>query len=252
MIKPHINVPYHLIDTYLQFIREQQLNLEIYFNSTVADSIRKEDIVSLKKKLDYSPRLSIHSPFMDLSPGGVDPRVREITFKRFSDILGVAEILQPKTVVFHSGYDKWKYDSNVEIWLEGCLKTWRPLKKRASDLGITIAIENVFEDEPSHLELLMKETGSENFGLCFDTGHFNLFSRMSLIEWLTRIRPYIVELHLHDNDGRSDAHLALGEGSFDFAVLFSELTGKNCLYTIEAHTEEGVKKSLERLREYLK
>lgn len=252
MIKPHINVPYHLIDRYLHFIRKETLNLEIYFNSTIADSIRKEDIINLKKKLDFSPRLSIHSPFMDLSPGGVDPRVREITSKRFSDILDVAEILQPKTVVFHSGYDKWKYDSKVEIWLEGCLKTWQPIGKRAADLGVTIAIENVFEDEPSHLELLVKEMGSENFGLCFDTGHFNLFSRISLAKWLARIRPYIVELHLHDNDGKSDAHLAPGEGTFDFQTLFSELSEKNCLYTIESHTEEGVKKSLERLKEYLK
>lgn len=252
MIRTHVNVPYHLIDTYLGFLRAKQLDLEIYFNSHVADSIRKNDITALQRKLDYGPGLSIHAPFMDLSPGGVDPAVRKITSKRFSDILDIAAILKPKTIVFHSGYDKWKYDSRVDIWLEGCMRTWKPVDDRARDLGIKIAVENVFEDDPAHLKLLMEEMQSDNFGLCFDAGHFNLFSRLSLADWLDQIRQYIIEFHLHDNDGTADAHLALGEGTFDFKALFSAIHDKNCLYTIEAHTVEGVEKSLERLREYFR
>ncbi len=252
MIKPHINVPLRSFDKYLHFIRQERLNLEIYFDSNTADKITKEDILLLKDKLDYKPELSIHAPFMDLSPGGVDPKVREITFKRFSDLIGFSEILKPKTIVFHSGYDKWKYDSRVDIWLEGSLKTWRPLNKMASDLGVNIAIENVFEDEPSHLRLLMEEMGSGNFGLCFDAGHFNLFSSVSLKEWLRITKPYILELHLHDNDGGADSHLAIGEGNVDFQTLFNELKEKNCLCTIEAHTIEGVKKSIENLQTFLK
>jgi sugar phosphate isomerase/epimerase len=245
-------VPYHLLDKYLTFIRDEKLNLEIYFNSTVIDRIKKEDIVELKGKLDYNPTLSIHSPFMDLSPGGVDPKVREITLRRFSDTLDFAEILGPETVVFHSGYDKWKYDSRVDIWLKGCLDTWGGLSERAAGLGIRIAIENVFEDEPSHLKLLMEEMGSDNFGICFDTGHFNLFSSVSLLDWIEAVRPYIFELHLHDNNGTADDHLAIGDGGFDFRALFSELYGMGLICTIEAHTQEGVKKSIERLKEYLK
>jgi sugar phosphate isomerase/epimerase len=252
VIQTHVNVPYHLIDTYLGFIREEHLDLEIYFNSSTADSIRKDDIIALQRKLDYGPGLSIHAPFMDLSPGGVDPKVREVTSRRFSDVLDIAEILKPRTIVFHSGYDKWKYDSRVDIWLEGCIRTWKPVNKRAEALGINIAIENVFEDDPSHLKLLMQEMKSENFGLCFDSGHFNLFSRLTLTDWLDQIKQYIVEFHLHDNDGTADAHLALGDGSFDFTALFREVQDKNCLYTIEAHTVEGVKKSLNRLKELLK
>jgi sugar phosphate isomerase/epimerase len=251
VIEPHINVPYHLLDTYLDFIRKEQLNLEIYFNSRVADSIQKNDIAALKRKLDYKPRLSIHAPFMDLSPGAVDPKVRDITVKRFADILDFAEILRPSTVVFHSGYDKWKYDSRVDIWLEGCLKTWQTITRRADDLGINIAIENVFEDEPSHLRLLMERMGSDNFGLCFDTGHFNLFSRLTLSDWLKMVKQYIIELHLHDNDGTADSHLALGDGIFDFKALFSEMSGRNCIYTIEAHSERGVRESIDRLKSYL-
>ena len=249
---PHIHVPYDAFDKYLPFFREERLNPEIYFGSRSFDSLKKPDIIDLKNKLDYNPRVSIHAPFMDLSPGAVDLRVREITVKRFSDTLDIAEIFMPEVVVFHSGYDRWKFDGRVEIWLEGSLETWRPINERASEMGVKIAIENIFEDDPGHLALLAKEMDSDNFGICFDTGHFNLFSKLPLPEWLGIIRPHIKALHLHDNFRYADDHLAIGDGDFDFETLFRELQGINCVHTIEAHNIEDVKKSMERLKDYFK
>lgn len=251
MIKPHVHVPYDLLENYLPFIRQQRLNLEIYFGSRRFDNLTKNDIVKLKDMLGYNPEYTIHAPFMDLSPGAVDTKVREITIKRFSDALDFAEILKSKTVVFHSGYDKWKFDGRVDIWLEGSLNTWIPLNKRAEALGIKIAIENIFEDEPSNLKLLSEGINSKNFGICFDAGHFNLFSSILLTDWLEQIEQYIIELHLHDNTKTKDLHLPIGEGTFDFKTLFKKLQGKNCIYTIEAHTKEDVQKSLERLKLYI-
>lgn len=252
MIKPHIHVPFEMLEKHLPFIKKEKLNLEIYFGSRRIDNLRKKDIIKLKKKLDYNPRLTIHAPFMDLSPGAVDSRVREITIKRFFDVFDLAEVLKPKIVVFHSGYEKWKYDERVDIWLEGSLKTWKLVNERAEALGVKIAIENIFEDEPTNLKLLMEEMNSKNFGICFDTGHFNLFSKTFLSNWLEMIKPYIVELHLHDNTKSKDLHLAIGDGNFDFRTLFRELKGKNLVYTIETHSVEDTKKSLERLKMYLK
>ena len=252
MIKPHIHIPFEMLEKHLPFIKKEKSNLELYFGTRRIDNLKKKDIIKLKNKLDYNPRLTIHAPFMDLSPGAVDSRVREITIKRFFDVLDLAEVLKPKIVVFHSGYDKWKYDERVDIWLEGCLKTWKPVNERAEALGVKIAIENIFEDEPTNLKLLMEEMNSKNFGICFDTGHFNLFSKMFLLNWLEMIKPYIVELHLHDNTKSKDLHLAIGDGNFDFRTLFRELKGKDLVYTIETHSVEDTKKSLERLKVYLK
>ena len=114
-----------------------------------------------------------------------------------------------------------------------------------------IAVENIFEDEPDNLRLLMEATASENFGVCFDTGHFNLFSSVSLDEWMRQLKPYIIELHLHDNDKTADDHIAVGEGTFDFERLFAALGDKDIIYTIEGHTPEDVLKSIRRLKGYL-
>lgn len=247
----HIHIPYPRVADYVDHIKHNALNLEIYFPSSSLDTLKPKDIESLKDVLSYSPALSVHAPFMDLSPGAVDSKVRAVTLERFSHIFDIAEILLPKTIVFHSGYEKWRYAHRKDIWLEGSLLTWKPLIERASGIGVKIAIENIFEDEPSNLHLLMKELHSASFGICFDTGHFNLFSSVPLTHWLEPLKPYIFELHLHDNDKTFDSHLPIGDGTFDFDTLFSTLKDKECLYTIEAHNPEGVMRSMERLKEYL-
>lgn len=252
MIKPHVHVPYHKIGEYLSFIKKHQVNLEVYFSSRSLDSISKEDILSIKKELFYNPSLSIHAPFMDLSPGAVDSKVREVTIERFKQIFDIASILRPLVIVFHSGYEKWKYAHRIDIWLEESLKTWSIFLKIAKELNVKIAIENVFEDEPNNLLRLFERMGDGYFGYCFDTGHFNLFSRVRIEDWLNPLLPYLVEMHLHDNDKTFDSHLAIGEGNFDFGRLFEIIKGRDVLMTVEAHSPEGVLKSFEKIECYLR
>jgi sugar phosphate isomerase/epimerase len=245
---PHVYIPFNKINEYIDFIIKINLNLELYFSSAVLDVVTKDDIISLRKTLDYNPSLSIHAPFMDLSPGAVDTQVRKATMDRFSHILDLSEILKPRSIVFHSGYEKWKYALNVDLWLEKSLMTWQPVNKRGIDMGAKIAIENIFEDEPVNLKLLLDNMNSDNFGICFDTGHFNLFSKIPLEKWMDSLNPYIIELHLHDNDRKSDQHLSIGEGTFDFENFFYLLKNKDCIYTIEARTPEDVLKSMEYIK----
>ena len=244
----HAHIPYPRVGDYLPYLKKHRLDLEIYFPASSLDELRPEDIGVLKGNLDYNPSVSLHAPFMDMSPGAVDSKVRDVTAQRFSHVMDIAEVLSPKAVVFHSGYEKWKYGHRPDIWLEGSLRTWKPLIERADRLNVKIAIENIFEDEPSNLRLLMEELHSRSFGICFDTGHCNLFTTVPLRRWLDELKPYIFELHLHDNDKTADQHLPIGDGSFDFKGLFSALRDADCLCTIEAHSPEGVMKSIERLK----
>jgi len=245
---PHIHIPFSRIPEFSGFIKDKKLDLEIYFSSADLDVPLMDAVRAVKADFSYGPSLSFHAPFMDLCPGAVDSEIRAVTVKRFSQVLDIAEILRPKVIVFHSGYEKWKYALDVKLWLEKSLQTWRPLNSRAADLGVKIAIENIFEDDPFNIRLLMERMDSENFGVCFDTGHFNLFSTIPLVKWMEALNPYILELHLHDNDKSYDQHLPVGDGTFDFTGFFALLRNRDCVHTIEAHTPEKVIKSMERLR----
>ena len=247
MTAPHVHIPFDRLDDHLDLILRHSLNLEIYFSGDVLNTITAGDLENAKKALSHGPSLSIHAPFMDLSPGAVDSLVRDATMKRFNHVLEIAGVLRPKAIVCHSGYEKWRYALKADWWLEKSLLTWRPINDRAESLGVKIAIENIFEDEPSSLKMLMECMNSKNFGVCFDTGHFNLFSKVRLEDWMEALNPYIVELHLHDNDKTSDQHLPVNEGTFDFGKFFYLLKNRDCIYTIEAHSPEKVMRSMENI-----
>ena len=248
---PHVHVPFELVDKHLDLLRKNRFNLEIFFHSKIFDSVTDNDIIDLKKKLDYGPSLSFHAPFMDLSPGAVDPEVRKVTIQRFLRTLDFAKVLKPVDIIFHSGYERWKYAHKTSIWLEQSLKTWLPVNERASDIGVKVAIENVFEDEPDNLVALAREMDSPNFGLCFDTGHFNLFAKPSLPEWLRAIKPHILAAHIHDNNTHADEHIVPGDGTFDFSTFFREMSGTEFVHTIEMHNIDNVIKSIERIKKYM-
>ena len=250
MLSPHVHVPFDKIGQYLDFILKYRVNLEIYFSADILDNLEDKQLYKVLTSLSYGPALTFHAPFMDLSPAAVDRKVREATTARFNELLDIAEIMKPLAIVCHSGYEKWKYSLSIDLWLRKSLETWRPINVRAESLGCKIAIENIFEDEPSNLRALMEEMSSDNFGVCFDTGHCNLFSAVPLDRWLEDLGPHIVELHLHDNDRSADQHYPIGDGTFDFKRFFYLLGNKECIYTIEAHTPERVIKSIERLKKY--
>jgi|SRR5208283_753124 len=252
MAGPHIHVPYEKIAENLSFLNTHRPDLEIYVNADVLDAIDARSLEALRKSLQYTPSLSMHAPFMDLCPGAVDAKVREVTVYRFNQMLTLAQVLKPECIVFHSGYEKWKYALSTDLWLQKSLETWEPLNEKARSIGVKITIENIFEDSPANLGLLMKEMDSDNFGICFDTGHCNLFSKVPMNEWLDSLGPYIIELHLHDNDRSSDQHLPIGDGTFDFRELFRSLKSTApIIHTIEAHSPEHVLKSISRLNELI-
>ncbi|MFN3740697.1 MAG: sugar phosphate isomerase/epimerase family protein [Thermodesulfovibrionales bacterium] len=248
-MRPHAHIPYERIANHRDLLNKYKIDLEVYISSRILDTVELSEIASLKNKLNYDPELTIHAPFMDLSPGAIDSLVRKVTVQRFSTIIEIAGSLGAKAVVFHSGYEKWKYGLKIEPWLEGSIKTWKEILERVAGRFLVL-IENIFEDEPANLRLLMEEIDIPNFGLCFDTGHFNLFSRVSLQEWLSHTLPYIRELHLHNNDRTSDQHYPVDEGTFNMVELLEIIGQRYCIYTIEAHTPEHFLKSLKWLEEF--
>lgn len=247
----HIHIPYPQMKDYLELLRKRRYDLEIYFSAAVLDQIEKPDLEKMIERLDWGPRLTLHAPFMDMNPGAMDPMVRSATQVRFRQFLSVAAILKPRTAVFHAAYDRWRYSDRKDIWLENGLDTWRKVMDTASKIiGLRVAVENVFDEEPEALQMLIEKIDSPDFGFCFDTGHFNLFSTVTMEQWFESLGRHLVEVHLHDNDGKSDSHWALGRGNIDFEKFFGLMNALALtpVFTIEAHDKDDVEASLERVK----
>ena len=251
----HINVPYSMLLRRIDFVIKNRIHPEIYFSAEDLDACHKKDAQNLSETLYQNDlEITLHGPFMDLSPGGVDRRVKEVTVDRFLKTIELGYLFRPKVIVFHPGYEKWKFDGNVKLWLESSLQTWTPLVKEAEGMGITLAIENVFDETPDPIKNLLEEIHSPHFRFCFDTGHHHVFSKTPLPTWMEALGEFLSEVHLHDNHKEMDEHLPMGEGGFDFNQFFNLLSQYhlNPLYTIEPHEEAHLWRGLEAVKKYIK
>ncbi len=252
----HVNVPYAMLYQRIDFAVENRINPEIYFDAADLDEGREGDVKRLAALLEQNGlEVTIHGPFTDLSPGGQDRRVKEVTRNRFLKTMEWARILRPKTIVFHPGYEKRQFDENVDLWLESSVETWSPLVEEAEKSGLVFAIENVFEETPDSLKRLLDRVHSSHFRFCFDTGHYHAFSmrKVSLSGWIDALGGYLGEVHLHDNHGEKDEHLPMGEGGFDFTQFFALLSGKGLkpVFTIEPHEEAHLRRGWAAARKYI-
>lgn len=249
-----VNVPFGMLLSNIDFLIRHKINPEIYLSAWDLDKFDDKDFQSTAETLRKNKlEITIHGPYMDLSPGGMDQKVKNVTIERFTKVIELAHYFKPKAIVFHPGYDKWRFDGNVELWLGSSITTWEPLVKIAEKSRLIIAIENVFEETPDSIKSLLNKIDSPSFKFCFDTGHQNLFSKTTLSYWIDSLGEYIAEVHLHDNNKERDEHLPIGEGCFDFDSLFSllSLNNINPIYTIEPHEEAHLWRGLKAIKKYI-
>jgi len=250
----HAHVPYARLSEHLEYVVTNRINPEVFFSADALDNLVWEEL-SAQSQVLHSAGLgtTIHAPFLDLNPGALDPLIRDITRRRVTQVFQAAEQLKPKVIVFHPGYDDLRYGGSRLDWLKNSIDFWQGFIPRAKELGCCIAMENIFEKEPSTLRGLLEAIDEPLFRHCFDVGHWNMFSSCSLEEWFDELGSYIAESHIHDNSGAADEHLPPGEGQIDFRTLFELLRrhAPGAVLTIEAHTIERLERARTALAHYL-
>ena len=249
----YVNVPYPLLREKVNFLISSRLNPEIYLSAQALDSLKKEEFAGICESLtDEGISFTFHAPYMDMSPGSPDPKIRAVALERMNQVMDLAELVGPRAIVVHGGYDRWRFDGNVDLWLKNSLDVWPIIVRRAVKIETRLAMENVFDDIPEPIMRLLDSMDSPNFGHCFDIGHFRLFSKISMDDWFKRLGKRIVEVHIHDNNGGRDEHLPPGHGDIDFEKFFTLLRSySGVIHTIEPHKEEHLLKNLEVLPRYL-
>lgn len=252
MEKINVHMPYGLRKKYFQKFIELNISPEIFFNGNDLDKISISEIEEISKKLEkHNLKPSVHAPFNDINISATDRAIIEVTQKRLLKTLELAKILNATGIVVHPGFDPYRFRAMEEAWLNSAIKNFELIIKKAEELKIYIAIENIFEETFVYLKKFLEYFKSDFLGHCFDTGHFNIFSKISLEEWLDNMNSHILSLHLHDNLGYIDQHLPVGEGSFPFLFFFQKLNGAIKWKTLEMHNEKSVIRCLKNI-EYFK
>lgn len=98
-------------------------------------------------------------------------------------------------------------------------------KKIANRLGLTLLLEPRVGELVSNTEgmlRLMDAIGPKGFGVVLDTGHQNGQKELLPLS-VMKLGTSIKYVHASDNDGRTQAHQAIGDGTIDWPGLFDAL-----------------------------
>jgi len=245
-----VNIPFTMLwDRYADDFLSRGLNPEIGIDAAALDRFSATEFGEMATHFQKRGlSVTLHGPFSDLSPGSIDPLIRSVTRTRFEQLLDVVPIFKPISVVCHAGYEWKRYGYLYEEWFRQSVEMWRWLAEEINSQDSRLMLENVYEAGPEDLVPLFRELQNENVGFCLDTGHQSAFSRTPLGSWLSKLGKNLAQVHLHDNLGDQDQHLALGHGRIDFSILFRHLkshsSGAPPVITLEPHTEDALEPSL--------
>jgi len=194
-------------------------------------------------------KVIMHGPFTELSPASIDHLAVEMMLKRYRQTLVFCERLGINDLVLHDGYlpliyhKDWHKKRSVAFW-----------KSFAEELpeGMTVYVENVFDDEPFLLTEIIGAVGRDSVKICLDVGHANAMrgDGPEVVEWIKVMAPLIGHFHLHNNDGTADLHNDIDCGTMDIRSVLETINGfcsPDVTLTVESR-ESGP--SVRFLREY--
>lgn len=253
-----IYTSYLIADNEMQEIIEQTGMGVESIDFSIADVLDhwEEHLPEYKERLHAmgAAHLMLHGPFLDLNPAAYDSQIRQVTRFRFDQSYEAARELGAEKIVYHSCYYPQVYF--LEGWAERVAEFINRFLEGRSD--IEVVLENVLDPKWEPLKAVADQVEADNFGLCLDIGHANCYSAQPVEEWAQGLNPYLTHIHVHDNPGDRDAHLALGDGNLKWEkiqeIFIQEEkrrreTGcqKELTYTIECAKKEWILQSWEKL-----
>ncbi len=245
-----VNAPIRqLTDGLLPLFLKRHLQPEIGLEGDALYNLPRSEFAAIAQALKQEGlACTLHAPFFDLAPGALDPKIRAASREKLRLAFELIDLFHPQAIICHLGFEKNKHGYKLPEWSGHVQDTFQELLALAAAGGVTLALENTYEAEPSQHIRMMQALDSPYARICLDTGHLLAFAKCPWPDWRPAF-PWIGHLHLHDNLGDTDLHLGMGRGRFDFAGLFAALgeQGVTPRLTLEPHSEDDLRASIETL-----
>ena len=191
--------------------------------------------------------ISLHGPINEIIPHSEVSTISRFSKQRVEKSINIALELNAKRIVFHTGINTIITDPsyiNNAVLKQAIF--WSSLCSKYTN--IDIVIENMWEPTTFYLVEICKKVNKPNFGICLDIGRVNVYSEDSSENWIKLSQPFLKHIHLNDNNGNWDEHLALGNGNIDFTNWIKGLNViPNLQYVIELTETEDILFSLQKL-----
>lgn len=205
-----------------------------------------------KRKLtSFTGELSMHAPFMDLVSGSPDERINQVCRERYMQAINIAAELSAKHLVVHANFIGLLHQPSYrEGWHRRNVSFWSGISDYAKEFDITICMENMWEFAPGIIPELLAEVNHPNLRACLDIGHAHLYSapEHTLQDWITAAKPWLVHIHMNNNNGRIDVHQALDykDGVLNYHEVLKQIRAleRSPHIVLEMDTIEDMQRSL--------
>ena len=186
----------------------------------------------------------VHLPFAYNFLTCPNPRIRDEAFNQLKEGIVVAGQLGLHYTVTHTKtgpQEPGEEHRQIAMFSE----VFERLARIAEQHGLVFTVENG-SDVGMHLEhvaRIVKAVNRASLGITFDTGHANFLDATraygSHARFIREEAARITNLHIHDNVGKTDDHLPMGQGNIDFHAVVSALIESNYrgAFTLEYHPE---------------
>lgn len=200
----------------------------------------------------YNLKYSIHAPICDMNIASLNERMREASVLDLLSLVESSLSLNINTITVHPGVYSLAVPDLEEKSVAAAKKSLRTLDRIMAEYGIKVAVENMpdlnFMLGRTPQELADLVDGTE-LGVCFDIGHANTVGDID--GFIDLLGSKFVNVHIHDNQGKTDEHLVLGEGNVDFQSTLKKLSSYKGNYVIESRDFPSAVESRDILRQML-
>lgn len=177
-----------------------------------AGSVHLPFYPSVPELLDHGAKWSLIDP---------DPARRAEALDGARAGMQAAAEFGAENAVLHLGWQRDAWGANEHGWAREAVHSL--LSDPPAD-GVKLCLENIISSgtRASALVDLLDELDPEGqAGICLDIGHAHVDG--GVLTELEHAAPRLCHLHLHDNNGQSDAHLPPGAGTIPWAEVLARL-----------------------------
>jgi len=201
----------------------------------------------------FNFKYCVHAPYIGINLASMNHILTKASEKTTLKSIAFAADIDAKMIVSHVGRLSRDYPKEmITKSLKNTIPCLRNMTNASKNHGIVFTIENdhrsndrILAGYPEQLMFLIEKTGCT---FTLDVGHANTLTKIE--NFIDTLAEHIVNVHLHDNDGKQDTHLSLGKGNINFSAVLAKL--RKIEYAgpliVEVHSSAGLKESVTLLR----
>ena len=213
----------------------------------------RKDVAYYRKLLRKTGlRATVHSTMYDVNLATLNPYLHKANVRCYKKFIDMTAAVGGEILVVHDGHLPLEYADHPQS--EHYMRLARQalgdalvaLGDYGAKKGVTIALENappsrhhasLIWNAANHVAFL-QELNHPAVGALLDVAHAALH-HLDVPEYLRAIRPFLVEIHAHNNHGQHDDHLGLHEGVIDYRQLLNmpEMQGIPVIMEIKSYEE---------------